>query len=262
MGCGWSCRFCGRRGARRREGQQRPLGRFGDCESSREVQQKATAKLLLVYTLHQSKSKMLNDLLHSTPRRHLFDERLYRFGCRQSFVARLIVSNRAVSCTPSWPKNAYTRVTGDWVGEGTVVDRRELVRVASDCSRSCSLLGKEEGEGRVPSAECRVYRREWRRSRGEGRRARCSPSCSATPPYLYSTTEGMTSTEQIDHPTPVVDYKFPNLTTDFPQLRNDLLLRSAANESPLDLDHPPIWVMRQAGEYSYYYCSATASSPR
>lgn len=61
----------------------------------------------------------------------------------------------------------------------------------------------------------------------------------------------MTSTEQIDHPTPVVDYQFPNLSTDFPPLRNDLLLRSARNEQPLDLDHPPIWVMRQAGQSSF-----------
>ncbi|KAK4699361.1 uroporphyrinogen decarboxylase, partial [Phenoliferia sp. Uapishka_3] len=61
-------------------------------------------------------------------------------------------------------------------------------------------------------------------------------------------TQIRTPTEQIDHPTTVKDYKFPLLST-LPILKNDLLLRSASNESPLSLSHPPIWVMRQAGRY-------------
>lgn len=56
------------------------------------------------------------------------------------------------------------------------------------------------------------------------------------------------STEQVDLPTSVKDYTFPELSS-FPPLKNDLLLRSASNESPLSLPHPPIWVMRQAGRY-------------
>lgn len=63
---------------------------------------------------------------------------------------------------------------------------------------------------------------------------------------------------QFDLPTPVKEYTFPDLANDFPPLRNDLLLRSASNEEPLDLDHPPIWVMRQAGMTleSYDMCLA------
>lgn len=51
-----------------------------------------------------------------------------------------------------------------------------------------------------------------------------------------------------DIPPPITDYKFPALES-LPKLRNDLLLRSARNEPPLKLEHPPIWVMRQAGRY-------------
>lgn len=51
---------------------------------------------------------------------------------------------------------------------------------------------------------------------------------------------------QIDHPTPVLNYVFPDLNS-FPTLLNDRLLKSARNESPLELDTPPIWIMRQAG---------------
>lgn len=56
--------------------------------------------------------------------------------------------------------------------------------------------------------------------------------------------------EQFDLPTPVKQYEFPNLQHDFPTLTNTLLLQSATNAQPLALDHPPIWVMRQAGEHT------------
>lgn len=55
---------------------------------------------------------------------------------------------------------------------------------------------------------------------------------------------------QPDKPYPKIDYAFPDPERDFPALKNDLLLRSASNTSPLEIHHPPIWVMRQAGKPS------------
>lgn len=55
--------------------------------------------------------------------------------------------------------------------------------------------------------------------------------------------------QQFDLPTPVKQYQFPDLQHDFPTLTNTLLLDTAeSNPNPTTLDHPPIWVMRQAGE--------------